>query len=99
MNRRERKMFDKLKAMKQKDNGVCYVCKNQLSGVDYSDGITQTQAEFRNDSEEYTFLMNATILNEGGKEVTACKSCFAKALIGLAQSLIETHAVDPRGMN
>jgi hypothetical protein len=98
-SRRERKMFDKLKAMKQKENGICYVCKDELSGVDYSDGITQTQAAFGNDNKEHKFLMNATILNEGGKEVTACKGCFVKALVGLAQSLIETHAVDPRDMN
>jgi hypothetical protein len=99
MTRNERKMFDKLKKSKKLQKSTCYVCGNEISTVDHSDGASQIGATFGSHKTGKQFSIKASILNKNEKEVDTCKGCFVYFLFELAKTITQIHAVDPRDMN
>jgi hypothetical protein len=99
MTKNERKMFDKLKKSKKLQKSTCYVCGNEISTVDHSDGVSQTCVTFGSHKTDKQFSIKATMLNKSDKEVATCKGCFVYSLVELAKTLTQIHAVDPRDMN
>jgi hypothetical protein len=99
MTKNERKMFDKLKKSKKLQKSTCYVCGNEISTVDHSDGASQIGATFGSDKTDKQFSIKATMLNKGEKEVATCKGCFVYFLVELTKTITQIHAVDPRNMN